>query len=232
MNTDPVPYQWALPESLEVPSDPLEIRLDFHHDAIVMYTLDTGTITTRIVSAIDICQALVRDVPFSSGLLPPEALWWSTSSNGPAVALWRNPQTRKVALLTKALKEPLRFVLPMPGLIFICASGRPPAVYAARRRPVSPDEHVYHAPLFNVFQNGQTCPGNHTYPASISDIPESFFRSFFSTEGHSQGRSQEHPDNLLDLWKEIDGKKRFPVSDLVEFGTVKDLIHATGRIPG
>ena len=98
MNTDPVPYQWALPESLEVPSDPLEIRLDFHHDAIVMYTLDTGTITTRIVSAIDICQALVRDVPFSSGLLPPEALWWSTSSNGPAVALWRNPQTRKVAL--------------------------------------------------------------------------------------------------------------------------------------
>jgi len=106
MNSEPASYQWALPESLEVPADPLELRLDFHHDAIVMYTLDAGKITTRIVSAVDICQALVRDIPFSSGLLPPETIWWSSSSSGPAVALWRDPRVWKVALLSKALTEP------------------------------------------------------------------------------------------------------------------------------
>ncbi|MFA4837451.1 MAG: hypothetical protein WC749_15455, partial [Dehalococcoidia bacterium] len=89
MNTDPVPYQWALPENLEVPSDSLEIRLDFHHDAIVMYTVDNGTITTRIVSAVDICQALVRGCP---------VLIRTIATGGPVVVYqFQRPDSRPLA---------------------------------------------------------------------------------------------------------------------------------------
>jgi len=219
-----------VPEGLEVPADPLEIRLDFHHDAIVMYLIDRGIITTRVVSAVDIGKALMRDIPFSSGILPRDTLWWTTTSNNPAVALWRDPKIWKVALLTKALTEPRRFALPMPGLIFVCSPGRPPAVYAARKRPVSGQDLIYHAPLFNLFQNGQSCGGSHKYPANVADIPESFFLSFFSAEGHPQGRSRKHGADLLKLWEEIDGKKRYPLSDLVKFGYMEDLLHAGSRV--
>ena len=89
MNTEPTFYQWALPESLEVPSDSLEIRLDFHHDAIVMYTVDNGTITTRIVSAVDICQALVRGCP---------VLIRTIATGGPVVVYqFQRPDSRPLA---------------------------------------------------------------------------------------------------------------------------------------
>lgn len=208
------------------------MRLDFHHDAIVMYLLDRGVITTRIVSAVDIARALMRDISFSSGILPKDALWWTTTSGNPVVALWRDPRVWKVALLTKALTEPRRFALPMPGLIFVCSPGCPPAVYATRKRPVCVHDAVYHAPLFNIFRDGRSCPGNHHYPASISEMPESFFLSFFSAEGHPEGRSRKYPKDLLKLWEEIDGRKRYPMSDLVQFGKVEDLIHDGSRISG
>jgi len=230
MNSEPEPFQWAIPEGLGIPHDPLELRLDFHNNAIVMYLLDKGIITTRVVSAVDIAKALMRDIPFSSGILPRDVLWWTSASNGPTLGLWREPQIWKVALITKALTEPRRLTLPMPGLIFVCSPGRPPAVYAAKKRPVSSREEIYHAPLFNVFENGQSCPGNHKYPADVSEIPESFFLSFFSVEGHPNGRSQKLGSNLLKLWEELDGKKRYPLSDLVKFGQVEDLIHENCRI--
>ena len=38
-------YQWALPESLDLPPDRLQLRLDFYNNTVVMYGFDDGTIT-------------------------------------------------------------------------------------------------------------------------------------------------------------------------------------------
>ena len=54
-------YQWAFPESLGVPADELKCRLDFYHDAVLLYLLDKGVITTRLVSARDIVMAMLSD---------------------------------------------------------------------------------------------------------------------------------------------------------------------------
>ena len=112
----------------------------------------------------------------------------------------------------------------MPGLIFVCSPGRPPRVYAAKRRPVSLRATIYHAPLFNIFTNGSTCPGTHEFPEKIGEIPESFFTSFFSPEASSRGRSKKYPDALIKLWDELDGKKRYPTKDLVAIGKVGDIM--------
>lgn len=112
----------------------------------------------------------------------------------------------------------------MPGLVFVCSPGRPPRVYAAKRRPVSRDTPICHAPLFNLFQNGRSCPGTHKYPERVEEVPESFMASFFTREGQHQGRSRKHPDDLLALWEELDGKKRFPLRDLVPLGIVQDVM--------
>ena len=85
---DPTPLQWALPRSLEVPPDQLQMRLDFFMDTIVMYQIEEGVTTSRPVSAVDIAAALTRKITFSSGLLPENALWWSRGRDGDRIALW------------------------------------------------------------------------------------------------------------------------------------------------
>jgi len=224
LTNDLKPYQWALPESLEVPADQLQIRLDFYGDSVVLYSLDHGVITTRMVSARDIVMALLSEVSLSSGLLPLDALWWKQGKEGPVVALWRAPRVWPVALQLEAFKPPRRFKLPMPGLIFLCSPGRPPRVCAAKKRPRDARQFIYHAPIFNVFRDGTTCAGTHKYPLDIEEVPESFFTSFFTRAAHYEGRSKKYPKDLLGLWEELDGKKRYPLSDLVTAGKVEDIL--------
>ncbi len=224
ISDEPRAYQWALPEGLDLPPDELQVRLDFYRDAVVMHLLDDGTITTRMVSARDITLALLKEVPLSSGMLPEGALWWRQSRRGAEVALWRPPRIWTVALETEPLKPAKRLRLPMVGLVFICSPGKPPSVYAAKKKPRRPQDHIYHAPLFNLFRDGSSCPGTHNYPVDIGEIPESFFLSFFSPTGEDKGRSKKYPTSLLKLWQHLDGKKRYPLGDLVQLGTVEDIL--------
>lgn len=130
-----------------------------------------------------------------------------------------------VALVTEPLKPPLRYEIPMPGLVFICRPASDPRVFAAKRRLQSPEDVLYHAPCFNIFNDGRVCPGTHKWPLRASEIPKSFFTSYFSAEaGMARGRSQKHPDDLLALWQELNGQKRYPLSDLVQFGKVESLL--------
>jgi hypothetical protein len=48
--------------------------------------------------------------------------------------------------------------------------------------------------------------------------------SFFSATADLSHRSQKYPKNVLQLWKYLDGKKKFPLDDLVEHGTISDLM--------
>jgi len=224
LTREPNAYQWALPDVLEVPPDELKCRLDFYQDTVILYLVDKGVITTRMVSARDVALALLREVPLRSGVLPQDTLWWGQGKEGVEVALWRPPKVWPVALMTEPFKPPKRLRLPMPGLIFVCSPGRPPKVYAAKKRPTHDRDGIYHAPLFNLFRDGRTCPGTHKFPEKIEEIPESFFTSFFSPEADVSGRSKKYPDGLLRLWEELDGKKRYPVKDLVPFGKVEDIM--------
>jgi PRTRC genetic system protein B len=217
-------YQWALPNSLDVPADELQVRLDFYGDSVMLYSLEKDAIRTKIVSARDIAMALLSEVPLSSGLLPHDVLWWKQGKEGAEVALWRSPRVWPVALQLEAFKPPRRFKLPMPGLIFLCSPGRPPRVFAAKKRPRDTHQVIYHAPLFNVFGKGETCAGTHKFPVDVEKIPESFFTSFFTREAIYGGRSRKYPKDLLQLWDELDGQKRYPLGDLVPAGKVEDIL--------
>mgnify|MGYP001610619094 FL=1 len=217
-------FHWAVPAGMEVPPDQLKLRLDFYEEAIVMIAFEDRQNTIRLVSATDVALAIARDSEFSSGFLPKDALWWRSSRTGQEVAVWRPPKVWRVALMAEPLKPPRRFSLPMPGLVFICSRGHPPGVWAAKRRPASPEDLVYKAPAFNIFSSGLSCQGTHHYGADLNQLPEEFFRAFFSPTGDTRGRSNKHPDNLLALWEELDGREKYPNDDLVQHGRVKDLL--------
>lgn len=222
--TDPIEnFKWATPDSLNIPADKLRFRLDFHHQAVVAYSFDGDSVQTKVVSALDVAHHLSSELSFSTGLLPPDTLWWRNTSNGPVYAIYVQKRVWRVALQLSVSQPPRRYELPMPGLIFLCTPGRPPWVYAVKKKPTKDSDDVYNAPLTNLHQNGRSCGGNHHYPTRAGDIPNSFFISFFTATDDLSNRSIKYPKNIVSLWNELDGKKTYPMNDLVRIATIKDL---------
>jgi len=205
---------------LEVPPDQLKVRLDFYNSVVLAHIItEQGVVETRVVSARDVAMALVGEVNMISGLLPRNTLCWSPTET----ALWMDPQVWQVALMTEPFKPPHRLQIPMPGLIFICRSAQPPRVYAAKRRPKNMGAILYHAPLFNIYRDGRTCPGSHQYPNRIEEIPKSFFTAFFTPAAEHTGRSKKYPNALMKLWQELHGKRKYPLQDLVVMGRLEEI---------
>jgi len=218
-------YDWAIPEQLEVPPDPLRLRLDFHNQVTIMYLFDGEVAAVQVVSAMDAAHALSRELSFNTGLLPTNTLWWANTREGPIYALWVEPKVWKLALQDEPMKPPRRFTCPMPGFIFLCSPGQPPWVFAVKRKPTKLSDLIYKAPLCNLYKTGRSCPGSHKYPMDVGKVPDSFFRSFFSPTADLKNRSEMFPDNVVHLWEFLDGKKKYPTNDLVKHGTVKDLMN-------
>jgi E2/UBC family protein D len=196
--------------------DPLLLRLDFHRESVILHEFAEATATSRLVSAIDIAHALASELDLDTGLLRVDALWHVKTAGGPRVAIWAPPRSRSVKLDERYGEAPRRFRLPMPGLVFICVPGaQAPYVFAAKARPRSADDELYHTPTFNVFRNGRVCPGTHAFPRDPGRIPDEFFRSHFSPTGDTRGRSRRHPDDLLAHWTELHGQTDYPLGDLV-----------------
>ncbi len=215
---------WAVPEELGIPPDKLRLRLDFFHQATTLTYFEGEKVTTKIVDAIDIAHALASDLSFSTGLLPEGVLWWQNTRDGPVFAMYAQPQVWKVALQVDAGKPAKRYNLPLPGLIFLCTPGQAPWVYAVKKKPTKETDIVYKAPLTNIYNNGRSCPGSHTYPNRVADTIKSFFLSFFSIAGDRDGRSKKFPGSVVKLWDFINGKGKFPLDDLIPHATVKDLM--------
>lgn len=182
-----------------------------------MHDYADGVVHTRLVSASDVAHALAREVDLTSGLLPPETLWWANTAEGVRVAVWRAPRVWTVRLRERYDAPPRRLRLPMPGLVFVCLAGaHAPYVFAAKARPKSPDDELYHCPTYNVFATSRVCTGSHAFPSNPARVPEEFFRSFFSaTVDTAKGKSRRHPGDIGGLWSELRGKTAYPLDDLV-----------------
>lgn len=213
---------WALPESDGIPPDALQAEINIYRESIVARLHQPEAIYTKLISATELARAFSQQLATTSPLLPPNTLWWKTTSNGSLHALWQEPQIRQLALQHAAFAPPQRLTLPLPGLVFICTPHRPPWVFAALHRPQTEREQLYHAPTFNIFANGRVCPGSHHFPGPPAAIVESFFLSFFSPTGDYRNRSRRHPENLKALWTELDGAADYPLTDLIPSITVQE----------
>jgi hypothetical protein len=177
-----------------------------------------------MISPHDLVKTLAQELPFSSGLLPENVLWWTHGKEGAVTAIWVEPGIRRLALRLDFKNPPKKYDVPLPGLIFLCRPARPPSVYAAFSRPKGLKDKVYKAPLANVYNNGTSCPGTTVYPQNVGGIPDSFFKSFFTRAADLDNRSKKYPDDITQIWKDLDGKKQYPLTDLIYHGTIGDLM--------
>jgi hypothetical protein len=184
---------------------------------VILHDYTGGVVRTKLVSALDIAHTLARELDLTTGLLPPNALWWAKTASGIRVAVWREPRVWTVRLRERFDAKPRRLRLPMPGLVIVCLPSRQaPYVFAARSRPIRLDDQLYRCPAYNVFDSGRVCAGSHTFPADPAKVPEEFFRSYFSaTADTARSKSLRHPNDIGQLWSEINGQSAYPLDDLV-----------------
>ncbi len=221
----PSKFEWAVPPELGIPPDSLRLRLDFFHQAVSLtYFGEDDNVETKMVSAMDIAHSLASELSYNTGLLPDNTLWWSNTRHGSIYAIYVEPKIWRLALQEDLKKPPRRFTIPMPGFIFLCLAGQPPWVYAVKEKPTKETDKVYHAPLLNLFRNGNSCPGNQKYPERVNDIVKMFFISFFSNTADIQHRSKKHPGSILEMWEELKGKNKYLLDDLMPHGTISDLM--------
>ena len=155
------------------------------------------------------------------GFLPANVLM----SNGEYLVWHEPPQTRHLAFkassqfadrsLGKAAGR-----VPTPGTIFVAGRNTWHVfAYQGHERPL-PQTPLFHAPFFNVNENGSICVGNVTVPKSttaeqITQWNDAFFRSYFVHANYAH--VVNYPGDVTGLWRDLlDGKHDdgFPESTL------------------
>ena len=169
-----------------------------------------------------------RDFLKPKGILPTNILHINPSENGSV--LWYTKAMKRQFYFTESL-EISNGIAEVPAMIWL-ANKRSLAVFAltSNRRPTEKTK-LYHAPFFNVYDNGKVCMGtvnvNIQKSASVEEFTEKwenyFFNSYFS---HLMNGHNPINGNCVNLWKSlINTEKSFPKVTLKNANrTLKNLL--------
>lgn len=204
------------------------LRLDFYATTVLMSRWETDSrIVAHPVSVHDVVAACA-DIELSSGLLPPNTLFWKQQGNRQAIGIYVPARRWQAQVESAGGEEERGYHIPMPPLVFV-GSGNVYQIYAVKRRPQDDREPLHCAPCSNVHQHGAVCFGDTPFPLCSPQTIEAALRLFMENSlfngDLSQGKCRRYPDDVRKLWAALEGKKRFPLSELVSCGMVlRDLL--------
>ena len=152
------------------------------------------------------------EIRLGSGFLPPNTLFWKQQAHKTTLGIYVPGRRWRVRVGKKRLR------IPMPPLIFV-GSGRAYSLYAVKTRPLDGRIPLYHAPCPNVFGDGRICPGTTPFPAcsagAIEEALTLFWEGSLFNSHLSRDKCQSQPADVRKLWQKLDGRKRFPLSELL-----------------
>ena len=220
MNPQPetTPQQWP------------RLRLDFYSSAVLMSRWeDDGRLATYPVSVHDVVSACTN-VQLSSGLLPSNTLFWKQQANQMVLGIYVAARRWRVQT------EGRSYHIPMPSFVFV-GNGSSYKIFAVKKQPAlslskgpsGEHDRLYHAPCPNVHTTGGICQGNTPFPIcsqqTIQQAWQLFMEGSLFNADLSSGKCQSYPDDVRKLWAELDGRKRFPLGELVQSSrTMRDLL--------
>mgnify|MGYP001495220015 CR=1 FL=1 len=199
------------------------LRLDFYDTDIIMTRWEDAHRLTSYPVAVDDVVSACNQVTLGSGWLPPDTLFWKKQGNQVALALFVPARRWRLATANRT------YHLPLPPLLFY-GSEASYRVFALKRRPdlyrQGPGQRLetqlYHFPGPNVYLTGSICRGETPFPScaphTIHQAVTLFLEGSLFNSDLSQGKCCTHPDDILQLWHRLDGRRRFPFSELVFSG--------------
>ena len=179
-------------------------------------------------------RLLARDILEQASLafMPSELLYC-----GPDLLVWwARPATRHLWFRAPELGAAERGArVALPGTVFL-ADARGCKVWAVKGtgRP-TPITALWHAPFFNVAEDGAICWGNVSLPPAaperIAEWTAAFFASYF-THPNAAGKVVRHAGGAFGFWRAmLEGEyRRFPKSVLLPTGlTLDETVHREWR---
>ncbi len=160
----------------------------------------------------DIVAALAN-MPISTGFLPSNTLFWQSRGGQERIAVFV-PAKRWTVTANKAL-----YTVPFPSLLFL-GHGTNYRVFALKKRPSFTSmrmAQLYNFPGSNVNGSGRICNGNVPFPTASSETIYEALKLFMGSgfnNDNSTDRCQSYSSSV-ELWRALDGKKRFPNRELV-----------------
>ncbi|MEZ7528482.1 PRTRC system protein B [Cloacibacterium normanense] len=154
-----------------------------------------------------------KDFLKPKGILPTNILHINPSENGSV--LWYTKAMKRQLYFTENLEIP-NGMAEVPAMLWL-ANKRSLKIFAlsSNRRPTD-KTHLFYAPFFNVYENGNVCMGtvdvNIQNSNSLEEFTEKwenyFFNSYFS---HLMNEHNPINGNCVSLWKSlINNDKPFP----------------------
>ena len=181
----------------------------------------------RLCKALQISEKKQSAFLAPKGLLPKNLLHIRTDKN--PFAVWRTPAQSVKLYFKDDLGIPCGLT-EIPALVWK-ATKTNITIYAVIQDDITLETPLFHAPFFNLHEDGRVCMGNVRLEIKkdccledfISTWERAFFDSYFShlIQGH-----QPVKGNIVQLWKSLSGTgKPFPSEKLIPAKkTLRDLI--------
>lgn len=188
------------------------LRLDFYNTAVLMSQWEEdGRFTTYPISVHDVVSACTN-VELSSGLLPPNTLFWKQQANQSVLGVYIPARRWQVQT------EERHYHIPMPPFVFV-GNGSTYRIFAVKKRPLSEADRLYHAPCPNVYTTGGICQGSTPFPTcspqTIQQALQLFMEGSLFNSDLSRDKCKSYSEDVRQLWEELNGRRRFPLSELV-----------------
>jgi hypothetical protein len=200
-------------------SEPIQyprVRLDLYAEAVILTRYEGPDLRTSYPVAVDDLVAAFSRLPVTSGLLPPNCLFWGRESVETRITIYVPGRRWRLQMAERI------FHIPVPPLLF-AGAGEQYRVFAVRRRPRAMPIELYHCPTPNVHPDGIICQGSAPFPACASDTIEQALSLFL--EGSlfngdlAAGKCRSYPEDVRHLWRQLEGARRFPNGELVKART-------------
>lgn len=184
--------------------------------------------SNQLANALDTSDELKRNFLKPSGLLPKNVLYINPEHNG--YAIWFTPAQRLDLFFVESLGIP-NGLASLPPLLWK-ASKKSLYLYALdNTTDINEETEIFHAPFFNVYDDGKVCMGtvsiNIKTDCSLEEFiqhwEQYFFNSYFS---HLIRDKSPVKGNIIQLWlKLVNSRKQFPMKSLIKNGlTLKQLL--------
>lgn len=188
----------------------LQMRLDLYDDYILAVKYKKGVPGASFAVDPDDLAAAVAHLSVSTGLLPPRALFWTKRGSEERIGIYLPPRVWPLSIAG----DKLTWHIPLPGMIFI-GQHKSYVIYAIKDTYPAAETKLYRAPVGNL--SNSVCAGNVQFPIAgpdtIQQAVDAFFQSGFNNH-LIQLKSKKYPANILKMWRELKGKKIYPLDDL------------------
>lgn len=215
-------------------SEEPSLSLHFYSFGVTLRKREGEQVNEYPIDPAQAAVALAAKVTFNTGLLTGDTVYIHIEGVSKTVVEYRKPQMTGIFL--EGVDVPLS--VPLPGLLMIRQTNGDQAasytVYAVKKRPMTLETELFHAPLPNVFNAGSICWGTvqrvsdeALSGASLTEDWQQLLGSSFGSHAVS-GKSRSHQDDIRQKFIALEAKKarRYPISDLIP--ARKTLMQAIG----